>query len=274
MDDQDDARQSKRKRTSKAPRRGDTTSTTRENPPDPPYLDEDATFREALFDALSDAAGAEYWERVFGQPIHIYSRQKVNHRTGDREQMSDDEYVAFVRRKMWETTNKGYLERQARRRNQAEKDRAEAEDEKRRRARERRKEKERRHIQAEIDRSLRRAEERKKKKTEEGAFAGYNTRWKDWDGSQAAIPWPTDNGSPQEITEKSVRSFFLRGLDLKAIGTREFNAQLKEHRVRWHPDKFEQRMGGRSKVEESVLADVTMIFQVIDTLYNDTRKSE
>lgn len=271
---QGDDHHAKRKRTSKASRSGDTTSSTRKSPSDPPFLDEDATFREALFDALSDPAGAEYWARVFGQPIHIYSRWKVNSVTGAREQMADDEYVAYVRRKMWETTNKGYLEAQARRRTQFEEARAEAEAEEARSAREQRKEKERRRIQAEIDRSLRRAEERKLKKTEETAFADYNTRWKDWDGTKDAIPWPTDSGSPKGITEMSVRSFFLRGLGLKAIGTEEFNAQLKEHRVRWHPDKFEHKMGGRKKVEESVLADVTMIFQVIDTLYNDTRKSK
>lgn len=256
------------------------------SPPESPGLDDDAIFREALFDALSDPAGAEYWEKLYGQPIHVYPRPtKVDPETGAMEPASDHEYVAYVRRKMWEKTNEGYLESRKEmaeelrrmKREDDEKQEARLRQEKageRHKTEERRKAKERRRLQEEIDRTLRRAEERRKKNSERSAFADYIARWKDWDGEQETIPWPTETGSPNGITEKSVRLFFMRGLDLKALGTKAFNAKLKEHRVRWHPDKMEQKMGGRTKVDETIMADITMTFQVIDTLFNDTRETK
>lgn len=240
---------------------------------------DDDIFREALFDALSDPEGAEYWERLYGQPIHVYPRPVgVNRETGQREPVTDAEYVAYVRRKMWEKTHEGYMESRKKRmeeqgrRLQEEAEQREAEE--RRKADDRRRTEARRRVEEDIDRALRRAEKRKQKQTEGLAFADYVTHWNAWDGDQATIPWPTENGSPEGITERGVRSFFLRGLDLQGLGTRAFNAKLKEHRVRWHPDKMEQRMGGRTKVDEATMADITMTFQVIDTLYNDTRQAK
>lgn len=275
-----------RKSASRSSRGRDLTDSAPDAPPEPSGLDDDSIFREALFDALADASGAEYWERLYGQPIHVYPRPtKIDPETGAMEPLSDHEYVAYVRRKMWEKTHEGYLESQKemaeemRRKKREEDERQEArfrqdEADERHRAEERRKAKERRRLQEEIDRTLRRAEDRRKKKTESSAFADYIARWRAWDGEQETIPWPTETGTPEGITEKSVRSFFLRGLDLKALGTKTFNAQLKEHRVRWHPDKMEQKMGGRTKVDEIIMADITMTFQVIDTLYNDTREAK
>lgn len=258
-----------------------------EGPPEPPSgLDDDSIFREALFDALSDQTGAEYWENLYGQPIHVYPRPtRVDLETGAVAPVSDQEYVAYVRRKMWEKTHEGYLESQKetaeelRRRKREDAERQEArsrqdEADERHRVEERRRAKERRRLQEEIDRSLRRAQDRRRKKSESSAFADYIARWRDWDGEQETIPWPTETGSAEGITEKSVRSFFLRGLDLKALGTKAFNAKLKEHRVRWHPDKMEQKMGGRTKVDGTIMADITMTFQVIDTLFNDTRETK
>lgn len=243
-----------------------------------PGLDDDAIFREALFDALSDSAGAEYWEKLYGQPIHVYPRPvKVDSATGEEATVDDLEYVAYVRRKMWEKTHEGHLEslkqtaEEQRRRRREDRERQEADEQQR--ADERRKARERRRLEEEIDRSLRRAEERRKKTSDRSAFERYSTRLKDWDGNQDTIPWPTETGRPEGITERSVRSFFLRGLDLKALGSHAFNAKLKEHRVRWHPDKMEQKMGGRNMVDERVMVDITMAFQVIDTLFNDTREN-
>lgn len=88
-----------------------------------PTLSADAAFRESLFDALADDEGAAYWEGVYGQPIHTYSRYVPMHESdqdaGDNpvlERMSDDEYAAYVRTKMWEKSREHLMEERDRRR--------------------------------------------------------------------------------------------------------------------------------------------------------------
>jgi hypothetical protein len=89
------------------------------------------------------------------------------------------------------------------------------------------------------------------------------------------IPWPvevsSENGGEGGIQAEAVRAFFVNGLGLEELGEKEFAARLKEERVRWHPDKVQQRLGGQ--VEEKVMRDVTAIFQAVDALWNDTRKN-
>lgn len=229
-----------------------------------PALDPDAAFRESLFDAMADDEGAAYWEGIYGQPIHIYSQEVPNRETGELERMTDEEYAAHVRQKMWEKTHAGLMEEKARR--------AKRREERARRDREaeERLEEERR-IQREVERSLKRGEERRKKKEWAERFREYGTGWESWDGGADKIPWPTKSGRRRDVDEEEVRAFFVRGLDLEALGEKEFSAKLKEQRVRWHPDKVQQKLGGREKADERVMKDVTMVFQVIDTLYDDLR---
>ena len=59
------------------------------------------------------------------------------------------------------------------------------------------------------------------------------------------------------------------GIDAGEAGEAEFLARLKEERVRWHPDKIQQKLGGR--VDEAVMRDVTAVFQIVDKLWSDTR---
>ena len=96
-----------------------------------PPLSPDAAFRESLFDALADDEGAAYWEGVYGQPIHGYSRyyQPTSKNLHDDEEvietdkygnpvcerMDDDTYAAYVQRKMWENSRAGLQEEQERR---------------------------------------------------------------------------------------------------------------------------------------------------------------
>ncbi|KAJ4304391.1 hypothetical protein N0V88_002004 [Collariella sp. IMI 366227] len=137
---------------------------------------------------MADDEGAAYWESVYGQPIHVYSRPSHSSHShpsnGQLERMTDDEYASYVRQKMWEKTHAGLLEARA-----AERER------------------------------------------------GGGAREGEGEGG----------------------------------GEKEFAARLKEERVRWHPDKMQQRLGG--KVDEKVMRDVTAIFQVVDALWNDTRKN-
>lgn len=213
---------------------------------------------------MADDEGAAYWEGVYGQPIHVYSRDKSASGSGsadaaergELEQMTDDEYAAFVRRKMWEKTHAGLLEERARR-----------EEEKGRKERERQ---EARRITEEMERSLRRGEERRRRKVWRQGWERYSAAWAGWDGGVEGLPWPTRSGKREEVgVEGEVRDFFEKGLDREELGDKEFSARLKEERVRWHPDKVQQKLGGT--VEGDVMKDVTAIFQVIDRLWNDTR---
>lgn len=231
---------------------------------DGPALDPDAAFRESLFDAMADDEGAAYWEGIYGQPIHIYSQEVPNRETGELERMTDEEYAAHVRQKMWEKTHAGLMEEKARRAKRRE-ERARRD----REAEERMEEQTR--IQREVERSLKRGEERRKKKEWAERFREYGTGWESWDGGADKIPWPTKSGRRRDVDEEEVRAFFVRGLDLETLGEKEFSAKLKEQRVRWHPDKVQQKLGGREKADERVMKDVTVVFQVIDTLYDDLR---
>ncbi|KAJ0118489.1 hypothetical protein J7T55_009272 [Diaporthe amygdali] len=229
-----------------------------------PILDPDAAFRESLFDAMADDEGAAYWEGIYGQPIHIYSQEVPNQETGELERMTDEEYAAHVRQRMWEKTHAGLMEERARRAKKRE------EHARRGKEAEARMEEERR-IQREVERSLKRGEERRRRREWTERFREYGTNWDGWDGDVGSIPWPTKSGRRQDVDEEEVRAFFVRGLDLETLGEREFAAKLKEQRVRWHPDKIQQKLGGREKADERVMKDVTVVFQVIDTLYDDIR---
>ncbi|KAK4157918.1 hypothetical protein C8A00DRAFT_29146 [Chaetomidium leptoderma] len=236
-----------------------------ENPP----LSPTTAFRESLFDAMADDEGAAYWESVYGQPIHIYNNPHGTTASASSplERMTDDEYAAYVRQKMWEKTHAGLLEARARR----DKERGERERERERE----RGEKER--VAREMERCLRRGEERRRRKGWRAGWEGYLARWAEWDGvDHRGIPWPgvvsdeEDGEGVVVVQGEAVRAFFVNGIGLDEVGEKAFAARLKEERVRWHPDKMQQRLGG--KVDEKVMRDVTAIFQVVDTLWNDTRK--
>ncbi|PFH60697.1 hypothetical protein XA68_10535 [Ophiocordyceps unilateralis] len=236
--------------------------------PGPPPLDPDAAFRESLFDAMADDEAASYWEGVYGQPIHVYSNEKVGPQ-GELERMTDDEYAAYVRQKMYEKTHAGMLEEKARVEGRLK--------EKEREARERRRQRKEsaRHsqkLQEEMERSLRRGEARRQRKAWTRLWTDYVDAWATWDGDVAKLPWPMEEPKRRDINEADVRAFFVLGMDLEAIGTRVFAARLKEERVRWHPDKVQQRLGGR--VDSDVMRDVTAVFQIIDGIWGEMRDKQ
>ncbi|KAH8894822.1 hypothetical protein GQ53DRAFT_744236 [Thozetella sp. PMI_491] len=227
--------------------------------PDPfsePVLDPEAAFRESLFDAMADDEGAAYWEGVYGQPIHTWAaeRDRVGP-DGELDRMTDDEYAAYVRQKMWEKTHPGIMEERERRAREA----AERE----------RKAEESRRIQKEMERSLRRGDQRRRKKAARADWDEYEAAWKRWDGTVGEIPWPLRSDHAREVEADTVRAFFVNGIDLEELGEKGFAARLKEERVRWHPDKMQQKLGG--KVDAAVMRDITAIFQTIDKLWDDTR---
>ncbi|KAI3336655.1 hypothetical protein HD806DRAFT_474371 [Xylariaceae sp. AK1471] len=238
-------------------RRTRSRSPTPPNPYAPPPLDSDAAFRESLFDAMADDEGAAYWEGVYGQPIHVYSQAR-NGPDGELERMDDDEYAAYVRQKMWEKTHQGLLEERARRE-------------------ERQKQKERKTEEAarltkEMESSLRRGEERRMKRAWKERWETYTKAWDPWDGTLEGMAWPVRSGRREDFGAEAARDFYVMGIDPVEVGETEFLAKLKEERVRWHPDKIQQRLAG--KVDEAVMRDVTAVFQIVDKLWSDTRSKQ
>lgn len=228
---------------------------TRSPTPPNPYafdpLDSDMAFRESVFDALADAEGAEYWESVYGQPVHIYDQPDGR---GELERMTEDEYAAYVRQKMWEKTNAGLLEERAKR-------------EERRKMKEE-EDKRKRRLEKEMEESLKRGEERRARRKVRNRWETYERGWQEWDGKPETILWPGhDKGA--DIDEKTVRAFFIQGLQLDDLGEKAFVARLKDERVRWHPDKIQQRAGGT--VDEATMRNVTAVFQIIDRLWGEMR---
>ncbi|KAF4967808.1 hypothetical protein FSARC_4700 [Fusarium sarcochroum] len=229
-------------------------SPTPPNPHEPEPLDPEAAFRESLFDAMADDEGAAYWEGVYGQPVHVYSNERVGP-TGHLEQMTEEEYATYVRRKMWEKTHAGLLEERARR--EGAKQRKAEEDSRAQK------------LQEDMERSIRRGEERRQRRRWVQRWEDYTTAWAGWDGTPATLAWPVESGHVDDVEEATVRKFFVNGLNPEEIGEKSFVAKLRDERVRWHPDKIQQKLGGQ--VDEETMKSVTAVFQIIDKLWTDSR---
>jgi hypothetical protein len=235
------------------------------------YLDPEAAFRESLFDAMADDEGAEFWEGVYGQPIHGYSNVKEGPQ-GELERMTEEEYTAYVRAKMYEKTHQHLLEEKARR-DTAKKERERIASEGRREEREARK------FQRKIEESLRRGEERKTRRVWSERWVAYLKKWEDLGkGGHTkitipAIAWPVESGKRREVSPKEVERFFLFAPTSGQPTEAQLGKVLKLERVRWHPDKIQQKLGGQD-VEEAVMRAVTEVFQIIDRMWSEVREGK
>ena len=246
-----------------------------------PSLNPDAAFRESLFDALGDDEGAAYWEGVYGQPIHTYPSTRPNAATGELEQMTDEEYTAFVRRKMWEKSYEGVeAEREERRKRKREEDLS------RKRAKTA---PHRDDFNTAIEQSLRRGEERRRHKWWKERWKEYHQAWTDLETMVSShkaggavlstiplrdkIPWPVDTGNRDHIHAKGIESFIRNGATALGDGD-EANTKrsmmidaLKIERVRWHPDKMQQRYGAFA-IDVDTRKGITAVFQLLDQMWN------
>ncbi|KAF5871486.1 uncharacterized protein Bfra_008004 [Botrytis fragariae] len=233
------------------------------------YLDPDVAFRESLFDAMADDEAAQYWEGVYGQPIHTYPDVKQGP-TGELEQMTDEEYTAYVRGKMYEKTHQHLIEEKARR--------EAAKKERERLAQEGRKEeRDAERLQRKVEESLKRGQERRSKKVWNEKWDNYIKKWEDLGKNSskvavASIPWPVESGSKKDVQKEDIRRFFLHAPTSGEPTELQLTKTLKVERVRWHPDKIQQKLGGQD-VDEGVMQAVTAVFQIIDGLWSETRMS-
>ena len=256
----------------------------------------DHAFRESLFDALADDEGADYWSEVYGQPIHTYERPTVRTEKGELEQMSDQQYAEYVKAKMWEKKHPEIvLERERKARKQQEEDEL----------KQRRKESFMRDRQKEAWQRSQKAgpnnsdEDRYEFEVPKATWQGADDRarererlWKvAWDNylgawdelkrqllaesssdetstklkPSARIPWPVLERKPAVKANIDAFMQHIPGNDREA----QLKA-LKAERVRWHPDKMQQRFSGR--VDEGTMMLVTGVFHVVDALMDEWRK--
>ncbi|EHK96981.1 hypothetical protein M7I_7306 [Glarea lozoyensis 74030] len=232
------------------------------------YVDPEVAFRESLFDAMADDEGAQFWEGVYGQPIHQYPDVKEGP-TGELERMTDDEYAAHVRAKMYEKTHQHLIEEKARR-EAAKKERARLEREGRK------EEEEAKRFRQKVEDSLRRGEERKNRKVWAEKWDAYISKWNELSKAGgatvavASIPWPVESGKKRDINFKEIERFFLYAPTSGQPTEAELGRILKLERIRWHPDKIQQKLGGQD-VDEDVMQAVTMVFQLIDRMWSEIR---
>jgi hypothetical protein len=183
--------------------------------------------------------------------------------------MTDEEYTAFVRAKMYEKTHQHLLEEKAKRvaaKKEREKMAKEGQKEEREAAKFRRK----------VEESLKRGEERKSRKTWSDKWDAYTKKWEELGkgGSArvaiASIPWPVESGRRNDVALKEVERFFLYAPTAGQPTEAQLGKVLKLERVRWHPDKIQQKLGGQD-VEGAVIQAVTEVFQVIDRMWSKLR---
>jgi hypothetical protein len=237
-----------------------------------PGLPSDEAFRESLFDALADDEGAAYWEGVYGQPVHIYPDTKPGP-DGKLERMTEEEYADYVRTKMWEKSHQHIVEEReakerARQKRKAQLNQLDEEAE--------REEVERESMRRRMEESLRRGEERRKAKEAEAAWENYTAKWDSLKNAQRLdqetdakvreiIPWPVASGKARHVSKEEIERFFRTSKTWRDDSV----SLLKAERVRWHPDKMQQRFG--QHIDPDTMKLITAVFQAIDRLWNDRR---
>lgn len=277
-------------------------------PDSAPPLDPDTAFRESLFDALADDEGAAFWEGVYGQPIHTYSPYRPNPDApvptapNELERMTDEEYTAHVRAKMWEKSH-GYIVEERKRREEERARRKGGE-------KERERERERADWERGVEEVLGRRERRREEREWRGVWEGYVKGWEELriraeasaaaaevekartattiaaaegglDTEQArskpkrckenAIPWPTRSGKLKDVSRESVEEFLCKAPQPETEGQKvDLVAVLKAERVRWHPDKMQQRYGGLG-IDDETRKGVTAVFQIVDGLWGEMK---
>ena len=230
-------------------------------------LDPDTLFRESLFDAMADDEGAAFWSGVYDVPIQPTPPMKMDEEKGVLEQMTEEEYAAHIREQMWRKTNAAFLE-------QKERLDAKKKEDAKRRGEERRRVAEQRSFEQGIEESLRRGRERKMRLASESQrkqrWVAYTAAWQkliSTSPAAPAIPWPVTSGKAADVEKSEVEKFYH---DCAVAGEQEQEQSelakiLKTERVRWHPDKMQQKLG---QLENDMLQKVVEVFQIVDALWS------
>ena len=210
------------------------------------------------------------------------------------EQMDDETYAQYVRGKMWERSWEGVEKLRAEKRRQKIKENAKSERERERRRRGWEKKAEPRSaftFGKEVEESLRRGEERRIGRRWKKLWEGYLKEWdvlqesvrpqKDTGNPESKkshlqneIAWPVESGKLKDVVPQEVERFVLEGVRHASQASEREAAllrALKIERVRWHPDKIQQRYGSMG-VDERIMQGATAVFQVVDRMWTEQRE--
>ncbi|KAI6247087.1 hypothetical protein HI914_04913 [Erysiphe necator] len=225
-------------------------------------VDPEVAFRASLFDAMRDDEGAQFWEGVYGQPVHTYPNTKLGP-DGKLERMTDDEYATYVRTKMYEKTHQYLIEERERRKNaqrqKEEKLRESAEQE--------------REFRRNLEKRLRKDNERALRRAWSEKWDHYLMKWDilEKDSPQKidleSIPWPVASGKRSDVKQEEIERFWTYAPTGGQSSEDQLKKLLKTERIRWHPDKIQQKLGGQN-VNKSILQVATFVFQVTDRLWS------
>ena len=176
--------------------------------------------------------------------------------------MEDEEYVAYVRSKMWEKSHAYILEERQRR--------EESRKSKRRRV------EEGRNFEKGVEEALRRGEERRRKTKWRACWEGYGKEWERQEfetdkGLRERMLWPVESRKWEDVGKEEIERFYRNAPQPTVVGQQaDLGAVLKVERVKWHPDKIQQRFGSCG-IDETTMKTVTAVFQVIDRMWSTTR---
>lgn len=198
--------------------------------------------------------------------------------------MTDEDYVNYVKTKMWEKKHPEVL--QQRKQNDREKKLEEEERTKRRERFVRRKEQrawERSQSNKIDDGENDRYEyqfagetngtndDNTRDKASANGWTNYLSAWDELKHDLVHSPFTTQTNrivwpllESQTPTKANVKAF------MRTLPQRSRFRALKAERVKWHPDKMQQRFSGR--VDKATLEKVTAVFQTMDELYEEERK--
>jgi hypothetical protein len=276
-------------------------------PPSPPSLHHEpplspnAAFRESLFDALADDEGAAYWESVYGQPIHNYAVPSVpKGPDGELERLTEEEYAAYVRARMWERTHQGMIEERERLRKEK------AETKQRAEGQRRGNDEERLRFERAMEESLRRGQDRRRSKAWKVVWEEYQQSWEKLNAAATTTTttttadpekekekekrqplrvrntlfWPVESGKRRDISRDAIAEFMRHApnptADARPGHYADILTTLKTERVRWHPDKMLHRYGASLALsdEPAVMRSVTEVFQILDQLWIEEREKK
>ncbi|KAL9099217.1 MAG: hypothetical protein Q9187_009529, partial [Circinaria calcarea] len=86
------------------------------------------------------------------------------------------------------------------------------------------------------------------------------------------IPYPVKSLKLEDVSNEAVELFLQNApQEDEATGEVDLLAILKAERVRWHPDKIQQRYGSLG-LDSGTTKGVTAVFQVIDRMWGEIRE--
>ncbi|KAF8526050.1 hypothetical protein BU17DRAFT_41400 [Hysterangium stoloniferum] len=241
---------------------------------------EERWFRAKLFDAMQDDYDSrlDHIEANLNDYAHVPSRWRAadaardpdNAGATDPNLMGEEEYAEWVRENMWRRTHKAEMEE--RNRKKAERKAA------KKRERDAREETKRLEKEREAERIAKRELKARQRRLE--AWEYYETRWKKYMLSELPdkllkfhdISWPVFSVpvTAEDLSQESISAFLLYGIENDGPKVRK--ERIREALLRWHPDKFEGKMGAKLDLmqKDMVMEGVGIVARCLNTLMSST----